>query len=121
MRLVPLFVIFIAACRPGVAEERAPQLRELCEAYCPQRIACVEDGFRGGDVDECVQLCVDDERFLEDGECGEAAFALLECLAATACADLPAAVRGVVGAGDSAPCYAENREQQDVCDFEPRY
>lgn len=120
MRLVSIFLI-LAACRPGVAEERAPRLRELCEAYCPQRIACVEDGFRGNDVDECVQLCVDDERLLEDGDCGEAAFALLECLAVTECADLPAAVHGVVSDGDGAPCYAENLEQQDVCDFKPYY
>lgn len=116
-----LLTLSLAACRAGAAEERAPQLRDLCEAFCPQRVACVADGFRGGDVELCVDLCVHDERYLEDNACGEASFALLECLAATACAELPAAVRGVVSDGESAACYAENREEQDLCDFEPRF
>jgi hypothetical protein len=79
----------------GLDSGRAPMLRDLCAAYCPDRVACVDDGFLGGDVDACVERCAGEERYLEDNACGEAAFAALECLAGLACAELPVAVRAV--------------------------
>ena len=113
--------MLLGACRHGLDSGRAPMLRELCEAYCPDRIACVDDGFLGGDVDECVERCAGEERYLEDNACGEAAFAALECLAGLACVELPVAVRGVASNNEEIGCRAELLAAQDSCDFRPLY
>lgn len=115
-RFLPLLLV-LAACRDQPLAERRAEVEELCATYCPLRIECVADGYAGGSVDECERKCVADDRPLEDSSCGEASLAALQCLAAVACDDLPAAV---AGAG-SAACYAELREQQDRCDLTPIY
>lgn len=120
-RLALFTLLLLTACREGVDSERAPMLRELCESYCPDRVACVDDGFLGGDVDTCVERCTGEERFLEDNACGEAAFAALECLAGLRCDQLPTAVRAVASNTETLPCRAELVKEQDVCDFTPRY
>ena len=113
--------LLLSACRQDLDSERAPMLRELCASYCPDRIACVDDGFVGGDVDTCVERCADDERFLEANTCGEASFAALECLAGLDCAELPAAVQAAASNDESVGCRAELLEEQKLCDFTPRY
>lgn len=109
-------LLALAACRDRPVESRRDEVEALCDEFCPQRVDCVRDGWADNDVDDCVALCAADERLLEDNACGEASLAALECLAATACADLPAAVRASAGDG-SAPCYAELRAQRDRCDL----
>jgi len=118
-RLALISTLLLAACRHDLDADRAPMLRELCAAYCPDRIACVDDGFLAGDVDTCVERCADEERFLEDNACGEASFAALECLAGLACAELPAAVHGAASRDESIGCRAELLEEQEICDFKP--
>ncbi|MBA3549401.1 MAG: hypothetical protein H0T76_23245 [Nannocystis sp.] len=120
-RLLITVSLLLAACRHDLDAARAPLLRELCEGYCPDRVACVADGFFGGEVDTCVERCVGEERFLEDNACGEASFATLECLAALECAELPAAVQAAASSDESVGCRAELLEEQRVCDFRPRY
>ena len=119
--LLTVASLMFGACRQGLDSERAPMLRDLCETYCPDRIACVDDGFLEGDVDTCVERCAGEERFLEPNACGEASFAALECLAGLACSELPAAVRTVASNDESVGCHAELLAEQDRCDFTPRY
>jgi hypothetical protein len=69
------------ACRPAPVEERREQLAQLCAEYCPLRVECVDDGWAKGEVSICTRMCVDEERYLFAGACGEASFALLECMA----------------------------------------
>lgn len=120
-RLALLATLLLTACRHDLDGERAPMLRELCEAYCPDRIACVDDGFVGGDVDTCVERCSGEERFLEDNACGEASFAALECLAGLRCDELPTAVRAAASNTETIACRAELLAEQDACDFTPLY
>lgn len=120
-RLALISTLLLAACRQDLDGERAPMLRDLCAAYCPDRIACVDDGLLLGDVDTCVERCAGEERYLEDNACGEAAFAALECLAGLACADLPAAVHSVASSDEGLACRAELLQEQEVCDFTPLY
>lgn len=112
--------VLIMGCRDALVESRRAEVEALCAEFCPRRVACVQDGYAEGDPAECERKCREDQRPLEDGECGEASLSALACLEGVACEDLPAAIAGVVGAGD-APCYAELREQQDRCDFTPQY
>ncbi len=119
--LLTTVTLLLSACRHDLDSDRAANLRELCESYCPDRIACVDDGFVGGDVDTCVARCTDDERFLEANACGEASFAALDCLAALECAELPAAVQAAASNDESVGCRAELLEEQQLCDFTPRY
>ncbi len=120
-RLVMIASLLLVACRYEPDADRAPMLRELCAAYCPDRIACVDDGFLAGDVDVCVERCANDKRYLEDSACGEASFASIECLAGLTCGELPAAVRAAASNTESIPCRAELLEEKDVCDFKPLY
>lgn len=119
--LTATLLTVVLACRPGLDSDRAPMLRDLCAAYCPDRVACVDDGFLAGDVDSCVERCSGEERFLEDNACGEAAFAALECLAGLTCAELPVAVRAVTSNTESIGCRAELLAERDACDFTPLY
>ncbi len=118
MRLFHLSFALLLACRPRPVEERRAEVEDLCAEFCPQRVECVPDGYAQGDVEECERKCLGDERPLEDSACGEASLAALECLAATSCEALPAAI---AGAAADAECHAELREQQDRCDFTPLY
>lgn len=120
-RLALIVSLLLAACRHELDAERARMLPELCADYCPRRIDCVDDGFLEGDVDVCVERCSDEERYLEDNACGEAAFAALECLAGISCAELPIAVRSVASNTESIACRAELLKEQEICDFKPRY
>jgi hypothetical protein len=120
-RLALISTLLLLACRHELAEDRAPMLHELCVAYCPDRIACVDDGFLAGDVDACVDRCSHEERFLEDDSCGEASFAALECLAGLGCGELPTAVRAAASNTETIPCRAELLKEQDLCDFKPLY
>lgn len=120
-RLALIVSLLLVACRHDLDEGRAPMLRELCAAYCPDRVACVDDGFDQGDVDTCIERCVGEERYLEDNACGEAAFATLECLAGLSCGELPTAVRAAASNTESIPCRAEQLKEHDICDFMPLY
>lgn len=119
--LLTTVTLLLSACRHDLDSDRASNLRELCETYCPERVACVDDGFVGGDVDTCVERCADEERFLEANACGEASFAALDCLAALDCVELPAAVQAAASNDASVGCRAELLEEQKLCDFTPRY
>lgn len=120
VRRVAIVGLLLASCRDGLVEDQRAHVEELCADFCPRRVTCVADGYAEGDAAECERKCRQDERALEEGACGEASLAALECLSEVACEELPAAISGVAGAGD-APCYAELREQQDRCDFTPLY
>ena len=120
-RLAIIATLLLTACRYDLDGERAPMLRELCESYCPDRIACVDDNFDDGDVDACIERCAGEERLLEDNPCGEASFAALECLAGLRCDQLPTAVRAAASNTETIACRAELLKQQDSCDFKPRY
>jgi hypothetical protein len=117
MRRLAAILLACAACRPGTDAERAAELRGLCEDYCPRRIECVADGWAKGDVEVCTRMCVNEERYALATACGEASFALLECMAAVACEDLPAAVAGLVSDG-TADCFEEQEAQREACSFE---
>lgn len=108
----------LAACRPGSVAERAAALPELCEDYCAQRVMCVADGWAKNDAQVCRQMCANEERYAMPGACGEASFALLECMAALTCEELPRAVEGLAQADASVGCYAEQVEQRELCSFE---
>ena len=120
MRRIVLICLVLSGCRDGLVEERRADVEVLCADFCPRRVSCVPDGYAEGDPAECERKCRQDQRPLEEGACGDASLMALECLNAVACADLPAAIAGVAGAGD-APCYAALRGQQDRCDFTPLY
>lgn len=120
-RLAIITTLLLTACRYDLDGERALMLSELCESYCPDRIACVDDGLYKGDVDTCIERCAGEERMLEDNACGEASFAALECLAGLRCDQLPTAVRAVASNTETIACRAELLKQQDSCDFTPRY
>jgi hypothetical protein len=106
------------ACRPAPVEERREQLAQLCAEYCPLRVECVDDGWAKGEVSICTRMCVDEERYLFAGACGEASFALLECMATLTCAELPAAVAGLASSDEDSGCRAEQVAQRDECSFE---
>lgn len=116
IRALALVALFVA-CRPGLDEERREDLESLCASYCPDRIACVGDGWAKDDVDVCTQMCVREERYLIKNECGEASFAVLECMASLACEALPAAVVGLAGDG-SAACHDEQAAQREACSLQ---
>jgi len=118
MRPGILIVMLCAACRPGLVEERRADLQMLCEDYCPRRVDCVDDGWAKHDVEACTRMCEDEERYLLDNACGTAAYALLECMAALTCEELPLAVDGLASNGRTAGCYDEQVEQRERCTFE---
>jgi len=106
-----------AACRTGTVAERSEMLPELCEDYCPRRVECVADGWASDDVAVCTRLCTGEERYVLDNECGAASFALLECMAALTCEELPGAAVALANGDEAAGCYAEQAEQRERCTF----
>jgi hypothetical protein len=118
MRRVLMFAMLAAACRPGAVAERSEMLPALCEDYCPRRVTCVGDGFAKNDALVCTQMCVREERYVSAGACGEASFALLECMAALTCEELPLAVDALAQGDESVSCYAEQVDQRELCTFE---
>lgn len=120
MRSMMIAVLLLAGCRDGLVEGRRAHVEVLCAEFCPRRVICVTDGYAQGDAAECERKCREDERPLEEGACGEASLAALECLSEVSCEELPVAISAIASEGE-APCYAELREQQDACDFTPLY
>jgi hypothetical protein len=117
-RWAALLLVVAAGCRDQPVEARRAEVTTMCAQFCENRVACVADGYAIGSAKECERKCLGDDRPLEDNACGEASFTALECLTAVACEDLAMAVAAV---DPDAACYAELREQQDVCDFTPLY
>lgn len=118
MRVGWLFVVLIGGCRTGAVAERSEMLPGLCEDYCSRRVTCVDDGFAKNDVEICDRMCASEERYVLANACGEASFALLECMTALTCEELPLAVDALVQGDETLPCYAEQVDQRELCTFE---
>ena len=79
---------------PAVEPDLRDHIAGLCQEFCPLRIACVKDGWAGGDVKACVRECADLRLYERWGAPSAALIGQLECLAGLACEELPAAVQG---------------------------
>lgn len=110
-------VVMLAACRPREDDERAALVPALCEELCARRVTCVDDGWAKSDPEVCTAMCVNEDRYSLANICGEASFAVLECMTALTCEELPLAVSALAQGDESVACYAEQVEQRERCSF----
>jgi hypothetical protein len=118
MRWICILVGAGAACRHRHGRGAQRDAAGLCEDYCPRRVTCVGDGFANERRRWCARaMCVRRGALRAGNACGEASFALLECMAALTCEELPLAVDALAQGDEAAGCYAEQVEQRELCTF----